>query len=533
VLLVTGASAEAVTLTGTARDPDGRPIADAFVTAHSASRKVSQTVLSDRNGHYVILDLFPGTYQLRIRKDGYTDGGIDTLVLDGLQQTKDARLQRGDPTPLYRIGSAWLAAEPDVPMKASFITSCTICHDPGSPMVRGPRDRDGWAAVIKHMRTITGAYGGLFKLDDAAASQWLADTHYGARAAPLDLFSPKAGVVRSAAISEYEVGTAQTWAHDMAVDPNTGDAWVVDYVKDQLTQVDPRTGKQHVVPCPVKGAGLHTLDFDRDGNLWMTLQLGAMVARFDPRTETWRLYGGFAPMSLPHSFALDTDGYVKRDAAGRIWVSLFGAHAMGGLNPETGAVTSIPLPGGTDAGRPYGVALDSQGRVWFSNYYENQMGYVDPATGQGKYWLMKRPDSGPHRMHIDDDDNLWIPLSGYGVILRHNTRDGSEQEFPLPDPDTFPYSLRFDRRSQLVWVAGNGTGSIYALDPGSGHWRAFRLPSHLSYGRMISIDYSTGDVWTSLSSYPNIQAGRDHGLLVRIHRAIQAVRAPSSGKSKS
>lgn len=519
-------SANALTLRGTARDPSGQPIAQAFVTAHSTSRRASETVLSDRTGHYVIANLYPGEYQVRVRKDGFGDGLVANVSVNALAQSVDLKLQKADPANLMRPGSAWLAAAAEGPMKTSFITSCTICHDPGSPMVRGPRNVDGWTAVIKQMRGITSVYGGLFKLDDAAAAKWLADTHFGDHAMPLDLFSVQAGVVENAAISEYEVGSLETWAHDMAIDPNTGDAWVVDYVKDQLTKVDPRSGKQHVFECPVKGAGMHTLNFDRDGTMWITFQLAGMIGRFDPTGGQWRLYGGLAPSSLPHSFALDSDGFVKHDSAGRIWFSEFGARAMGGLNPDSGQVVSIPLPG-ANPGRPYGAALDSQGRVWFSNYYDNEIGFVDPQNQQGQRWSIKRPDSGPHRMHIDDEDNLWIPLSGYGLILRHNTRDGSEKEFTLPDPDTFPYALRFDRRSHRVWIAGNGANSIYALDPDTGQTRTFRLPSHVSYPRMISIDYATGDVWTALSSYPNVQTGRDHGMLLRIRDGLDAVGQPA------
>lgn len=131
--------------------------------------------------------------------------------------------------------------------------------------------------------------------------------------------------------------------------------------------------------------------------------------------------------------------------------------------------------------------------IWYTKYSENMLGFVDPATGQGKEWAMPRPDSGPHRMHIDNDDNLWIPLSGYGTILRYNTRTGARSEFTLPDADSFPYVARFDAKSNRVWIAGNGGNAIYALDPKTGKSTTFRLPSLLSYGRMISIDYSTGE----------------------------------------
>lgn len=36
-----------------------------------------------------------------------------------------------------------------------------------------------------------------------------------------------------------------------------------------------------------------------------------------------------------------------------------------------------------------------------------------------------RPDGGWHRMHIGDEDNLWISASGYDMELEYSTRTGS------------------------------------------------------------------------------------------------------------
>ena len=82
---------------------------------------------------------------------------------------------------------------------------------------------------------------------------------------------------------------------------------------------------------------------------------------------------------------------------------------------------------------------------------------------------------------------------------------------------------RYDAKSDRLWVAGNGANSLYALDPKTGQFKTIRLPSYLSYGRMISIDYTTGDLWTALSSYPNKHALRNNGLLLRVSNASPRV----------
>jgi virginiamycin B lyase len=520
-VLAVGA-ADAATLSGVVRDPAGKPVANAFVTATDAARGRADTVLTDVAGRWRIDRLFTGTYALRARKAGFGDGGAEGVALAELDAQRDLALQPEDGARLALPGSAWLNALPNEPMKATFITSCTICHDQGSPIVRGPRDAAGWKAIIDQMRSQADVYSVIVKMDDSALAQWLADHRFGAEAKPFDLFAKGANVATGARLTEYAVGDATSWAHDMAVDPRTGAAFVGDYVRDELVRVDPLTGAQKVYPSPVRGTGMHTLNFDRDGQLWITFQLADVVARFDTRTEQWRIYPGFAKGSLVHSFALDSFGFVKADAKGRICVSQFGGNRLSFLDPATGRIDEVMLPGEAN-GRPYGIAIDSRGRAWYTKYSENRMGYVDPVGGERKEWALPQKDSGPHRMAIDDQDRLWIPLSGLGTLLRYDTRTGEQKEYALPDADSFPYVARYDRKSDRVWVTGNGTNSMYALDPKTGRFTTVRLPSYLSYGRMVSIDYATGDVWTALSSYPNKHALRNHGLLLRIRDGLSLV----------
>ena len=510
------------TLTGSVHDPDGKPKSNVFVTAQDAARKMAVSVLTDATGHYRIDELFPGQYELRARKAGFADGVSTNVVLEERDAAVDLKLRPDDAVHLSTPGAAWLNTLPNVPMKATFVTSCTICHDQGSPLAHIPRDAEGWDKIIYKMRTQSDAYSVIVKMDNGKLANWLAEQKYGTKLAPFDPFVASANVATKARLTEYAVGDVASWAHDVVIEPKTGTAWVGDYVKDELTSVNPRTGEQKVYQAPLHGTGMHTLSFDRDGNLWITFQLVAKVARFNTKTGEWRIYDGFSPGSLNHSFALDSEGYVKKDASGHLYVSLWGGNRTSLLNPTTGEVKEIPVPG-KPSDKPYGIAVDSKGVIWYTKYSENMLGFVDPATGKGKEWALARPNSGPHRMHIDNDDNLWIPLSGYGTLLRYNTRDGSQKEFALPDADSFPYASRYDSKSDRVWVTGNGGNAIYALDPKTGKFTTFRMPSYLSYGRMVTIDYSNGDVWTALASYPNKLSLRDHSLLVRIHHALDLV----------
>jgi virginiamycin B lyase len=514
--------ASPIALTGTVDDPAGKPIANVFVTAEDGARKMAVSVLTDATGRYRIDDLFPGHYELRASKAGFGAAAGAARTLDVSDIAIDLKLQPDDAVHFSTPGAAWLNALPNTPMKASFVTQCTICHDQGSPLAHVPRDADSWSKVITQMRNQSESYASLVNQDNGPLAHWLAEQKYGTHMASFDPFSERANVATRARITEYSLGDVNSWAHDIVIEPSTGTAWVGDYIKDVLTSVNPLTGEQKVYPAPLHGTGMHSLSFDRGGNLWITLQLVAKVALFNTKTGQWRIYGGFSPGSLNHSFALDSEGFVKKDPKGRLYVSTWGNDHTALLDPDTGQVQEIPVAG-EHADKPYGISVDSKGIIWYTKYSENKLGFVDPATGRGKEWALPRPDSGPHRMHIDDADNLWIPLSGVGTLLRYNTRDGSQKEYALPDSDTFPYAARYDSKSDRVWVTGNGGNAIYVFNPKTERFVTFRMPSPLSYGRMVSIDYATGDVWTGLASYPNKLSLRDHSIVVRIHHALDLV----------
>lgn len=516
--------ASASVMTGVIRNPAGKPEANVFVTAHDASRKMSVSVLTDVNGRFKLDDLFEATYDVRARKAGFDDATAEKVVLGPREGSVDLQLTADSGAHLSTPGAAWLNVLPDEPMKATFVSSCTICHDSASPQAHAPRDAAGWEAIIHQMRTQADAYSVIVPMDPKKLATWLADNKFGTKIVPFDPFEKKDNVITTARITEYHVGDVSSWAHDMAVDPNTGTVWVGDYVRDELIAVDPKNGKQTVYMAPIRGTGMHTLHFDKDdGSLWITLQLVHMVANFNPTTGAWRLYSGFTPGSLNHSFAYDSQGYVKKDATGQLYIGLWGGNRTAMLDPKSGKVTEKQLPG-PSSDKPYGIAVNSKGVVWYTKYSDNKMGYYDPSSGETKEWAMDRPDSAPHRMHIDDNDNLWIPLSGYGTVLRYNTLDGSKREYKLPDADTFPYVLRYDGPTDRVWITGNGGNAIYALDPKTGNVKTFRMPSLLSYGRMVAIDHNTGDVWTALASYPNKLSLRDHSILVRIHDAADLIK---------
>lgn len=511
------------TVSGKVEDMAGAPVVNSFVKVRDAGRRLAISVLTDRKGQYRIRDIPAGTYSLTAQRYGFDVEGIEGVEVGKGKVKRSLKLTPSDDLRLHLAGNAWLGALPAEPMKFTFITGCTICHDMGSPIAGQTRDFDGWVDIIEMMRNQSDIYSVIVDFETRDLASWLVENEFGENPLPLDPFASGKNYVTKAQIWEYEVGDAASWAHDMAVEPATGAAWVGDYINDTLIRIDPDTGDQKIIPLPVKHSGIHTLNFDRDGRLWFTLQLSGQVGVFNPENGGFRIFDGFGEGALTHSFAYDGEGYVQKDEAGLIWVSQFGTNSIASLDPVNGAVKVYPLGG--DAKRPYGIALSSDGRLWYTKYPENLMGVLDPATGKTEEWALPRPDSGPHRIHIDSRDHLWIPLSGYGTLLRYDTATGESKEYLLPDADTFPYAVRFDEPSNSVWVNGNGANALYRLDLQTDAFEVYRLPSSISYTRMVSIDHERDRVWTALSGYPNGHALRDYGIVLRVDMPEKGVAA--------
>ena len=84
-LLLAAPAADAATITGTVTGPDGAPFRAAFVQARHAGLKMTVSVLSDNQGHYVVENLPAGDYRVLVRAVGYKADAKAGVKLDADQ----------------------------------------------------------------------------------------------------------------------------------------------------------------------------------------------------------------------------------------------------------------------------------------------------------------------------------------------------------------------------------------------------------------------------------------------------------------
>lgn len=158
--------------------------------------------------------------------------------------------------------------------------------------------------------------------------------------------------------------------------------------------VDPATGetRTYEVPTPPRADGGTSIPYGLrlgpDGTIWGTQLLGNRLLRFDPETETFRLYDLPTPVSGPRRPDIAPDGTV--------WIPLFSAGALARFDPQTETFREIPLP--LKDALPYIVRVDpTSGVIWV-------------ATGAADAVLRYLPDEDQWSVH---------PLPTRGALVRH------------------------------------------------------------------------------------------------------------------
>jgi streptogramin lyase len=78
-----------------------------------------------------------------------------------------------------------------------------------------------------------------------------------------------------------------------------------------------------------------------------------------------------------------------------------------------------------------------------------------------------------------------------------------------------PYALNVDKKRGIVWVNGNQSDSLHALDIKAQTWRSVPLPRRVSFTRDIEIA-EDGTVYTSTSNFPSWHTEGGQPTLIRV-----------------
>jgi virginiamycin B lyase len=395
--------------------------------------------------------------------------------------------------------AAWLALLPDGEAKRKFILDCTGCHQLDERMARvsgKPRTRDEWVVAVTRMLGYAGATTGFPVIahdrDAATTAAWL--SQHLTREPTRTALAPKPGTV-----TEFQVSMPGDLPHDVAIDAS-GRVVITGMFSHNMYVLDPATGKIDTVSIPVPNANPRAVEIDRDGNWWVVLGARHKLARYEPRTSSWRTHDvGF----YAHSVALDStggawaNGHFTKDP--ELVVRVDGASGERRSfsvpkHPRLGEVPGGPIP--------YEIRTAPNGVVWMSELQGNRLASIDPATGRIETVNMPTPNSGPRRFDIDAAGILWIPAYAANALLRYDPARKQFRTFALPMGDAVPYVARVNHRTGNVWIGTSAADVIYEFNPKTERFETYPVPSRGALVRHLAIDPRNGDVWAAYGESP-------------------------------
>ncbi|HXX11414.1 MAG TPA: PQQ-binding-like beta-propeller repeat protein [Burkholderiales bacterium] len=278
-------------------------------------------------------------------------------------------------------------------------------------------------------------------------------------------------------VQEWNVPTPQ-FARDPAAAPD-GSIFIAVMHGNKIARFDPKTQTFKEWDLPA-GAHPHGLLVDADGTVWYTGNGNGTIGHLDPGTG--KVTEHKAPSGGdPHT--------IVTDGKGTLWFTVQGGGRVGRLDTRTGKITEYK-----SSGNPYGIALDAQGNVWFCRMAANKLGKIDPASGQ-----MSEFDTGagsaPRRMAAAPDGTLWVTLFGSGRLLHFDPAAGKKiKEYDLPaGARGGPYAVTVDGAG-IVWTNEINTDTVVRLNPVSGEMRVIKLPSENVGIRKMIVD-ANGKLW--------------------------------------
>ena len=520
-------SHDTVALSGVVRSQDEGNMEGVVVTARRDGAIFSVSVVSDPTGTYQFphTHLEPGSYRLTIRAVGYdlVDPGAVTVSADATS-TADLELRETTNLGMQLSSGEWAMSMPGTPQQKSKVVhqlvSCAYCHT-FQQIMRSRHTAEQFLSVIQRMGTYYP--DGAALSNDSRRGRAVKNTAQGQRAfvappnwgftpgipktdlaeffASVNLSGGKrtwdyelrtlprpTGQATRVIITQYDMPTADTVAHDMDID-SQGNVWYTDESRQMIGKLDPRTATftEYDLPPVNEGdvPGTRDVQVDLHDNVWFPMRVpgsGTVLTRFDPETEDIKTVEGVGGQFL----ALGPDG--------KVWIGFTR------VDPETMQVDArFSYQGFVPRGAsPYvnNSRVDSLGNAWMvTNRGPGGVIGVNADTGVVSWFPVEGLSA--RRGRIDHEDRLWYAEYLNDKIFMFNTRTKSVRRWDLPEYST-PYTASVPDKNGYVYASSNMSERLLRLDPRTGEVIEYQMPTEFD-AKKIVYDPTTDDVvlWMS------------------------------------
>ena len=498
-----------------------------LVSAKRSGSTITVTVVSGKDGSYSFPAgrLDPGQYSLRIRAAGYELDGPDQIVVAAEKTaTVDLALRRTKDIAAQLTNAEWLASMPGTDAEKGQLLNCVGCHTLARPLNSKYSADDFLNIVLPRMQGYVNqsipAHPQLRRAERLmeergdqrvqvyrGAAEYLASINLSSR--PTWNFEFKTlprptGAATRVIYTEYDLPRETIEPHDVIVD-DRGMVWFSSFGEQNLGRLDPRDGKVTEFPIvehkPGFPTGLLGLRSDPQGNLWFGNMYQATIAKFDPKTETFK----FWPLEGDENIDAAQINMVSPQSAGvdgKVWAQNNGFAGIHRLDVATGKLETFePFKGMSGPHNIYDVIPDSKNNIYFTDFRQRHIGRIDAKTGAVDLFEIPTPNSAPRRGSMDAQDRLWFGEYRGDRIGMFDTKREEFKEWLIPPKWSSPYDVVVDRNGE-AWTGSMVSDQVTRLNPATGETVNYLLPRSTNI-RRVFVDNSTNPV--------SFWAGNNHG----------------------
>jgi len=506
----------APTLTGLVSSADEGPMEGVLVSAQAAGSPMSMTVVTGADGRFSFPadKLTPGHYSLRVRATGYE---LDHAAAAELAPDKTVRaelkLRKTHDLAAQLTNTEWFMSMPGTAEQKRPLIECMSCHTL-ERIVRSKYDADTFMPVLKRMQnyanntTMAKVQARKVERDfpeerARKVAEYLATVNLNGRETwsyPLKTLPRPKGRATRVVIIEYDMPRKTIAPHDVRLDAQ-GTVWYSNFVENFLGRLDPKTGAHREYPYPELKPGFPTgalaLEPDTDGNWWLGLMFQGGLARFDVKSETFKLFPVQAEMNTDitqQSLLMPLHWRVD----GKVWTNDVTRQGIMRLDVAAGKYEFIDpfkyLPKGRQHS-PYGMAADEANNLYFMDFADENVGKVEAKTGIATIYKTPTPHSRPRRTMLDGD-KLWFAEFAADKIGMFDLKTEKITEWYVPTAHTYSYDVFHDKNGE-VWSGSMASDRILRFDPQKRASVEYLLPRQTNI-RKVFVDNTTTPVtfWT-------------------------------------
>lgn len=473
-----------IQFTGVISRPDGKSVAS-IVTVRNRSRGITWTFLSSESGVFVLRDVPVGDYRVWIRSPNLAEADFTLPDLQADYHLK-VELETGE-TPVALSNAEMLAYLPEEGQARQLLRfHCIQCH--GLEFIAPARKSAAdWQSTVHAMaaRVPPTPDGQMEQIAGYLARHFGQENRTEVPSIGVRSYAFQPGAV----MVEIDLPDASANPHEMVLGPD-GKLWVSDFdvrpnlPNNRLFRIHPDTLQVETLTIPVSAAGARSITFDGDGNPWVAILFGDVLARLSPETGNAEAFQVPGQNVWPHTIVFDGEG--------QAWFTGMRSNSIGSLDPATGVFQEFTVP--TARSMLFDLAADDQGNLWYTGLFAHKLGKFSPRTHRFTEYPTPTPLSSTRHLTIGPRGDIWIALFAAGKIARFDQQTETFQEIALADPNSSPYDLLVTEKG-IVWFTNFTRNSLGRLDPATGTMEEFSILSS-PYARPTEIELGpSGKIW--------------------------------------